>query len=487
MIPFEGYAPDADATIPGIFTNCANVIPTIKGFAGAPSGQTTLLPALAATCQGAAVLRKLDDTTRLFAGTATKLYEAAASSWTDRTRAVGGDYAPASDVRWRFAQYGDVSLAATKSDTLQYSTAGAFANVTGAPKGAIVETVNNFVFLFDTNEATYGDSPDRWFCSALGDYTDWTPSVATQCATNRLIGSPGKIKAGKRFGESIIAYKDRSMYLGVYTGPPAIWEFRQIPGEIGALSQETVVDVGTPEDPKHIFMGFDDFYIFDGARPVPIGSPRIRETVFGEISRGYAHLAATVHNRTKSLIYFYYPGSDSTTLDKCVVYNYKTNKWGRDDRSIEVPVDYIVAATTYADLGTLYSTYANFPSVSYGTAFWSAGAPTPAVFTTSHLIQTLTGASVTSSITTGDYGDDDVYSILHRAKIRYLTNPDSASMVNYYKYNSGDSLTLDATTGQSSARFDVLRSARWHRLRFDFEGDWEASGMRLGLEAEGSE
>ena len=487
MIPFFGYAPDIDTTTPGIFTNCANTVPTLKGFAGAPSPQTTLLPALAATCQGAAVLRKLDDTTRLFAGSGTKLYEAGASSWTDRTRASGGDYALGTDIRWRYAQFGDVSLAVAKSDTLQFSTSGAFADVTGAPKAAIIETVGQFVFLFDTNEGTFGDSPNRWWCCALGDYTDWVPDVATQCASGLLISSQGKTTAGRRFGEAIIAYKVRSIYLGIYVGPPAIWEFRQIPGEVGALSQECVVDVGTSEDPRHIFMGEYDFYSFDGARPVPIGTPWIKETVFGELDRTFQHLAAALHDRVNSRIYFYYPGSASVTLDKCVVYNYKTGKWGRDDRSIEVPVDHVGASITYADLGTLYSTYGDFPSVSYGSAFWTAEFPIPAIFNTSHVIQTLTGPSVTSSITTGDYGDDSEFTLFSRAKIRYMTAPDSAEMVNYYRDNLGDALTTDQTTSESSSRFDVLRSARWHRMRFDFTGDWEATGFLPDVRRDGSE
>lgn len=486
MIHFEGYAPDTDSTIPGIFTNCANVVPSMKGFAGSPSPQTTQLPALAAAAQGSAVLRKLDDTTRFFAGTGTALYEAATTSWTTVTRAVGGAYSLGTDVRWRFAQFGDTSLAIAKSDTLQFSATGAFANVTG-PKASIVETVNQFVFLFDTNEATFGDSPNRWWCSALGDYTDWTPAVATQCASGLLIGSPGKITAGKRFGEGIIAYKTRSLYIGIYIGPPAVWEFRQIPGEVGALSQEAVVNVGTSEDPKHIFMGEFDFYSFDGARPIPIGSPWIKETVFGELDRSFQHLVATLHDRANSRVYFFYPGSASITLSKCVVYNYKTNKWGRDDRNIEIPVDYTSSAITYSDLGTLFSTYGDLPSVSYGSAFWSAAVPIPAIFNTSHLVQTLTGASVTSSITTGDYGDDTVLTLLSRAKLRYTTAPTSADMVNYYRENIGDALTTDHTTPQISARFDVLRSARWHRMRFDFVGDWEASGFVPDVRKDGLE
>jgi hypothetical protein len=487
LIEFVGYAPDVRSDTPGIFVNCANVVPTLRGFAGSPSPQTTLLPALAATCQGGAVLRNLDDTTRLFAGTATKLYEAASSSWSDVSRAVGGAYALGADVRWRFAQFGSTALAVAKSDTLQFSSTGAFADVTGAPKAAIVETVNQFVMLLDTTEATFGDSANRWYCSALGDYTDWTPDVTTQCASGLLLASQGKITAGKRFGEAIVVYKQRSLYIGIYVGPPAIWDFRHIPGEAGALSQEAVIDIGTSEDPRHIFMGEFDFYSFDGARPVPIGAPWLKETVFGELNRSFQHLAAGLHDRVNSRVYFYYPGSASATLNKCVVYNYKNARWGRDDREVEVPVDNISSSITYGDLGTYYATYGSFPDISYGSGFWTAQTPIPSIFNTSHVVQTLTGGTVTSSITMGDYGDDSTFTDFSGARLRYLTAPTSAEMVNYYRDNLGDTLTPDQTTPQTNSRFDVLRSARWHRMRFDFVGNWESTGFVPAVRRDGDE
>jgi hypothetical protein len=90
-----GYAPDLPSTTPGVIITCTNMVPTLRGMKGAPNVQSPSgapTSALAATCQGAASLRKLDESVRLFAGTGTKLYEASGSSWTDRTRASGGDY-----------------------------------------------------------------------------------------------------------------------------------------------------------------------------------------------------------------------------------------------------------------------------------------------------------------------------------------------------------------------------------------------------------
>lgn len=486
MINLIGYAPDQDPTTPGIITNCSALIPSMKGMKGAPSPQSTTLAALASACQGAAVLRKLDNTTRFIAGTATKLYEAGATTWSDVTRTVGGDYSPASDVRWRFAQFGNVSLAVEKNDVLQSSTTGAFANLT-APKASIVETVNQFVFLFNTNEATFGDSPDRWWCSAIGDQTDWTPAIATQCTTGRLTSSPGIIRAGKRFGDSIIVYKDRAMYLGTYYGPPIAWAFTEVPGEVGAMCQEVVINVGTPEDPRHIFMGFEDFYSFDGSRPIPIGIGWVKEQVFGELNKQYSFASIALHDRVNSRIYFYYPVASSVLPDKCVVYNYRTKKWGRDDRQIEIAVEYISAGVTYDDLGSLYSTYNDLPMLSYDSPFWSSGFPTPAIINTSHTVQTLNGASVGSSLTSGDMGNETDFTLLSRVRPRFLTAPTSATLTNFYRNNLGDSLTTDQTVNLSSGRFDFLRSARWHRVRMEFSGDVEIPGFVPYASLEGVE
>lgn len=492
-VGFAGYAPDADPTTPGVITNCGAIVPTLRGYKGAPAPQTVSgLSALAAACRGAASLQKLDNTNRVFAGTTTKLYELSSGSWTDRTRASGGDYSLAADGRWRFAQFGDVSLAAGKADILQSSTTGAFANVAaGAPKAAIVETVGNFVFLFDVNDqgALYdsADRPNGWWCSAINDQTDWTPAISTQSATGTLVGTPGKIRAGKRFGEQIVAFKDRSMFLGTYVGAPAIWSFNEVPGGVGALSQECVVNIGTPENPKLAFMGYEDFYVFDGSRPVPIGENRVKESVYMSLNRSRSEQCLSLHDRTNALVYFFYPVADAANPDKCVVWNYRTNTWGRDDRTVQAVFEYIGAATTYADVGTDFSTYGGMPSVGYGSAFWTDSYPTPAIFNTSNLLQTLDGAASTGSITTGDVGDDAVVSTVTRVKARYLTSPTSASLVNYYRMNLGDALTTDATTSQSSSRFDFIRSARWHRLRFDFTGDVELPGFEIDLTRDGDE
>lgn len=482
-----GYAPDLDQTIEGVITDCSAFVPTEKGMQAAPAAQDVGIAALANTCFGAAAVRKLDNSTRIIAGSATALYERSGLTWADRTRGTGA-YTLGSDSFWRFAQFGDTTLAAAKSDTLQASSSTTFADVAGAPKASIVETVGNFVFLFDTNEVTYGDSPNRWWCSAIRDYTNWTPSISTQSATNTLVSSPGKILAGRRFGDQIVVYKERAMYIGTYVGAPLIWDFQQIPGEAGCSSQEAVVNIGNADNPVHIFMGADDFWRFDGARPVPLGGP-LRRTVYGDLLSTYAYRIKTLHDRVNSRVYFFYPSRGGNgAVDSGIVYHYRNNTWGRDDRTIEAALEYIAGGITYDTWDTVAATYDTLPStISYDSPFWTSGQPTPGFFNTSHKLNSLDAIPTNSSFTTGDMGDDDNFYLLDRVKPRWLTKPTSATMTNFYKNNEGDALTTDFTTSMASSRFDLLRSARWHRLQFNMVGATVLNEIDAKYQPDGSE
>lgn len=480
-----GYGPDIDPTTPGVITDCNQLVPTLRGMRSAFSSVDTPLAALASACRGAIAATKLDTTRRLIAGTATKLYEAGSSTWTDRTRAVGGDYTLGTGDRWRFAQFGNVTIAVAKTDTPQASTTGAFSAISAAPKARIVETVNQFVFLFDTNDGgSYGDRPDSWWCSAIGDYTDWTPAIATQCATARLTSSPGPVTAGRRLGDYVVAYKDSSMFLGVYGDPTFIWDFKEI-ADVGAPCQEAVVPITTASGGyAHLFMGNNDFYYFDGSRPVAIGSP-VKETVFKEINRAQMGLIETMHDRIEGRVYFFYPTGD--TLNKCVVYNYRSNQWGRDDRAIEAAVNYITGGLTYEDLGSSYSTYADLPNIAYDKAFLVGGTPIPATFNSSHKLQTMNGMPNDSYLVTGDVGDDFAFSTVTRVKPRYIVKPDTATLTHYYRNNLGDALTTGNDALMVDGKFDVLQSARWHRAKVTFQGPVEITHLVYEAERDGSE
>jgi len=486
LIKLDQFAPDADFTVDGVATDMTALVPSLRGYKAAPSPISAGIAALASSCFGAVVARKLDNSSRYIAGTATKLYESGAT-WTDVSRVSGGDYSAAGDVPWRFAQFGNVTLATNKADTLQFSlTSGAFADVTGAPKAALVETVNQFVFLADTNDSSFGDSPNRWWCSAVGTYDDWTPDVDTQCVSGTLTSAPGRINAIKRLGDSIVMYKDRTMYIGAYVGAPIVWDIQEIPGEVGCVAQGGIVDIGT----AHVFVGYENFYLFDGSRPTPIGNP-LKDWFLDNLYSDFAYRIKTLHDRQSSNIYFFYPSrSGAGSLDSCIVYNYRVGKWGVDNRAIEQTVDFISAGLTFESTFATSNTFAGVDAgITFDSPLLVSGRPVPAYIDSSHLTQTLTGAGSNWSITTNDFGSDVGVSMLTRVRPRFLTAPTSATMTNYYRMVQGQPLTLDqAVTYQTSnGSFDVLRAARWHRLVISGVGGGEFGAMDVQTEATGSE
>lgn len=478
LVPITEFGPDLDPTTPGVITDASNIIPSVRGYKTGPAPTNPGFDALAATTLGAAVVRKLDNTTRFVVGTATKLYEINGTSWTDRTRGVGGNYNATTDIRWCFAQFGNVTLATNKGDVVQYSSSGAFADISGAPKAKLIETVNQFVMVADLDDGgAFGDSPDRWWCCAQGDYTDWTVDTSTQCVSGRLTSAPGRINALKRLGDGIVAYKDRAIFLGSYVGAPEVWTFQEIPGQLGCLGQGAVVDIGA----AHVFVGYDNFYIFDGSRPTPVGNP-IKDWFFTNLYTDYAYRIVSLHDRANSNVYFFYPkASGSGELDGCVVFNYRTNKWGVADRTIESVVDYVSAGLTFASSFATGTTWASVEStLTWDSPLLVAGQPAPAYIDTAHTVYLLTGVGGSWNYTTGDIGDDQTFSDVTRVKPRFITAPTTATMANYYRTVAlSDSLTTGVTTTYQNGKFDLLRCARWHRFVISGTGNMEITGLDI--------
>ncbi|MFP3638113.1 hypothetical protein [Paraburkholderia sp. SIMBA_054] len=477
---FIGFAPDLDPTTPGVILDCSALIPSIRGMRAAASPVSAGMPALSSAALGGSTLVKLDNTKRLIVGTTTKLYEEGSGAWNDVTRASGAYTTPVSGA-WRFAQFGNVTLATNNADVLQSSQTGVFADIAGAPKAAIVEVVAGFVFLFNTTDPINGARPDGWWNSGLFDQTIWTPSQATQSANGRIIDTPGDIRAGRALGPDIVVYKETSMYYGTYQGPPIIWAFNVISNQIGTPCQEAVVSIGT----AHLFLGNDNFYIFDGTRPQPIGD-QVKNWFFRNQNPQFKQLVRSVHDRANSLVYWYYVSNQSTgAIDSAVVYNYKTNRWGKADRAIECAVDFINGQITWTGLGTLANHWSDMPQVPWDSPFWTSVALQPSIIDTTHTIQTLTGSATQSSLTTGDFGDDEMYSLLQYVRLRCAQDPASASMSTQHRDTLGGTFTPGVSTTYADGKFDVDVSDRYHRALMTFQGDCELLGFTPKLVPDG--
>jgi hypothetical protein len=304
-----------------------------------------------------------------------------------------------------------------------------------------------------------------------------------------LTSTAGKITAIKKFGDQVIVYKERAIYIGSYVGPPVVWSFQEVPsGMTGTWCQESVVSLGTPEQPLHFFVGRDDFYIFDGSRPVPVGYG-IKETFFAILNTDAADKICLVADRENSRVYIYYPAGASSSNNACVVFHYRSKRWGADNRSIEFAFEFIGGSVTYSGFGAYLSnllgataTYGGLASLglTYETLTPKGANFQPAIFDTRNVLYTLTGSGQDATFTTSDVGTDDSTMTVTRVAPRWIVKPDTANIENYYWMNSGDTPTADTTTAMdSSNRFDFIRSAGWHRFAFSTTGDFEVSEARI--------
>jgi hypothetical protein len=491
MTPLIGFSPDLDPATPGIVTDCSSLVPTVRGMA-AEKSPVVISEALPATCYGMASVLRQDGAIREFAGTNTNLYELSGTAWTNRSKTGGylnGD-------RWRFTQFGNASLATDFYDPIQVST-GLTSNFDDLAKGSvtapaakIIETVAGFVMAFNTKDAgsspVYGTSPDRWWCSALYDHTDWTPSVTTQCATGRFIDSPGPITAAKRLGDNIIVYKEKSMYIGSYQGPPIIWAWQQVSSEVGCLSADGIVNIGT----AHIFFGTDNFWLFDGSRPVEIGAP-IRMWWLANSAASQRSRMQAQYDRKNGLVRFYYvsSGSNSTALDGCLVYHVPTNRWGRANKSIQAAADVVSPGVLYNDFGSFGGgswTYDTLPDVLYDSDIFMSMSGLAGVVNDSKQLCSLSGTPGTSTFLTGDYGDDNQYSSLKRVRGHFLTLPVTGTLGTSYRADAGANYSVNAKTANiNGSKFDILQQGRWHRGLFTFTGSCELTAIEFQLEPRG--
>ncbi len=463
-----GYAPDLDPTTPGVLKSVSNVVPTKKGFRPANSLINAGLAAVSSTVNSLVVVEKLDGERTVYVGTDATLEEAGSGTWTDRSRVAGytcGD-------RWSFAQFGDITLAANVADLMQFAATGDadFADIAGAPQAKYIAVCAGFVMAVNLSSST-----DGWHCSAYLDYTDWIEAVSTQCTSGRLVGG-GAITGIKKLGSGFLVFKKSSMYLGQYVGSPVVWQWDEIPGDVGCPDGNAAVDIGD----RIAFLGNDSFYVFDGARAVDIGE-MVREWFFQDVNNSFIHKAIATYNPNTGNATWYYPSknSDTGTPDTALVYNVRMGKWGKFDATINAAAKYfppgvVIDSGSETDLADLYATIDDANDISFDSPYWTAAIAIDGVIKTSdNKLYTLTGTPGASSMTINTIGNDDMFSTVTGLRPRFLLAPDSSSLTYAKDDTYGDSFEQKRTYPLSNGKYDLLQSARWHQITLNFNGDYE--------------
>jgi len=143
-------------------------------------------------------------------------------------------------------------------------------NLTNGPSTGIA------VAVYDNRLVVGGpdDDPTVISWSAQGTLSDW---VSAGTGYTVIGDGPDWIQTLKKMGEYLIVYKERSIYIGrksMVTDPAIL--FDPAPGQgIGLAAPNSVGDLGE----EHIFLGWDDVYVFSLKGIDAVGS-RIKDELF---------------------------------------------------------------------------------------------------------------------------------------------------------------------------------------------------------------
>lgn len=316
-----GYGPDLPEDTPGIIVDSQYVLPTTRGVANGYGAAVNAGAGTTTIANGATALHPLTSTsTNYYCATDSKIYALTSTTMTDVS--ASGGYS-GGGFQWTFATFGNVALAINPNTALQAQTnppSGAFAAVSGAPKAQVVVVCGDpnasfaMCFNYTSGANTYHDGV---FWSALGDYTDWTPSIATECGNIRLTDINGNFVAAVPYRGGVVAFKTNAMYLGTYVGGAAVWAWQRISADVGCIGPYAVCEA----DDVLWFVDASGLWTFDGSYP-----RRAPGYVGDYIAANLNTAAAMVFDRTNRRLWV--PTIKSGHAD-FLVYNTRSGLWTR--------------------------------------------------------------------------------------------------------------------------------------------------------------
>ena len=165
---------------------------------------------------------------------------------------------------------------------------------------------------------TYDPMIVRW--ANQEDYTNWVPSVSSTSGEVQLADGTGII-GGVRSRNAINIWTDNSLWLQTFVGPPFTFKFAQMGTNCGLIAPHAAIDY----DGRTVWMGFDNFYVFDGQ--VRTLDCTVRRYIFDRLNNNQKDkIFAGINSEFKEVIWLY-PSTDSTECDSYVIWSPDENYW----------------------------------------------------------------------------------------------------------------------------------------------------------------
>jgi hypothetical protein len=184
-----------------------------------------------------------------------------------------------------------------------------------------VSDTSRFILAFGTND--YGSvvmDPMlvRW--SDQDNPFNWTPTATNQAGSIRL-SHGSEIITTVQTRQEIVVFTDSSLYSFQYLGPPYVWGTQLLGDNISIAGPNAAVIASGVV----YWMGIDKFYSYDGR--VQTLNCDLRRFIFQNFNQNQSQQVFAGTNEGFNEVWWFYPSSESSTIDRYVIFNYVENAW----------------------------------------------------------------------------------------------------------------------------------------------------------------
>ena len=373
MIPLSLFEPDKSPFNGAAGDNLLNCLPVADGWGPMPDF-VELSDAMPSECRGLTAFKATDGTLTVIAGTATDLYKLNTStdpySWDEVSLSSGGYSVPAND-RWSFAVFGDYLIATQLGDPPQFislSSGVAFGNLAGSPPTAkYVATVGDFLVLFNLDGA-----PQNLQWSGLNNAEWWTAGQRNSDIQSFPDG--GEIQALSRVGLGAIVIQRDGIKNMVFTGDTNVFAFSDANSARGAISGDSVVQVG----PGRFFYVAEQGF-FAGAEGAPIGAERVDRWFFETIDLDFLPEVQGFADPYNKIAWWRFITTDGSA--RLLGYAWQLDRWCHSNQDLLAGGAIATPGVTLEGLDNLYASIDDIP-VSLDSRIFKGGRPVFAIITT---------------------------------------------------------------------------------------------------------
>ena len=186
-------------------------------------------------------------------------------------------------------------------------------------------SIQRIVIAIGANSYFSGD-PNTEFNPMLVRWSDqdnpfqWVPDITNQAGEFPL-SHGSSIVSYINTRQEILVWTDSALYSMQYLGPPYVWGFNILMDNISVISPNSMITVNNIT----YWMGVDKFYMYSGrVETLPCS---LRQYIFNDINIAQAYQVFCGGNEGYNEVWWFYCSTDSTSVDKYVIYNYLDRVW----------------------------------------------------------------------------------------------------------------------------------------------------------------